>query len=176
MKHDSQTKPGSEFPDLHGILSGIEAKLDGKLRYYHSELHGLSHLREVALWAGRIAVESGVDVESAMVAGLLHDCGRMNDDGGNMHAIDSAELARPLIKQIYPHLDADRICQAIVAHADGTTTTDPLAGALWDADRLTLERLGETVREDLLSTPVAKRMLMKRAQTQKGRPCHVANR
>jgi putative nucleotidyltransferase with HDIG domain len=140
-------------------MNRIEAKLGSRLRYYDSDLHGLSHLREVAILAGRIAAESGVDVEAAMVAGFLHDCGRMNDGGGNVHAIDSAKLARPLLAQLFPHLDANKICEAIAAHADGMTTDDLLVGALWDADRLTLERLGRTVREDLLSTPAARRML-----------------
>jgi uncharacterized protein len=144
---------------LQGILSRIEARLGGKLRYYHSELHGLSHLREVAMLAGKIAAESGVDVEAAMVAGFLHDCGRVDDGGGNQHALDSAALAGPVLRELFPHLDARRICQAIAAHADGTTTDDLLAGALWDADRLTLERLGRTVREGLLSTPAARQML-----------------
>jgi putative nucleotidyltransferase with HDIG domain len=119
----------------------------------------LSHLREVAILAGRIAAESDVDVETAMVAGFLHDCGRMNDGGGNVHAIDSATLTRPLLTQLFPHLDTEKVCQAIAAHADGSTTDDLLVGALWDADRLTLERLGRTVREDLLSTPASKRIL-----------------
>ena len=149
---------------LQGILSRIEVRLSGKLRYYDSELHGLSHLREVALLAGRIAADSGVDVETAVVMGFLHDCGRMNDGGGNGHAIDSARLARPLLRQLFPHLDGDKVCQAIAAHADGGTTDDLLVGSLWDADRLTLERLGRTVREDLLSTPAAKRMLKERTR------------
>jgi putative nucleotidyltransferase with HDIG domain len=146
------------------MLNRVEAELSGKLRYHDSELHGLSHLREVALLAGRIAAESGVDVETAVVMGFLHDCGRMNDGGGNGHAIDSAQLARPLLRQWFQHIDADRVCKAIAAHADGGTTDDLLVGALWDADRLTLERLGRTVREDLLSTPAAKRMLKERTR------------
>ncbi|RPI63023.1 MAG: HD domain-containing protein [Planctomycetaceae bacterium] len=156
------TQSQSDTPDLQAMLSRIEAAFVGKLRYYDSGLHGLSHLREVALLAGEIAAESGADVESAMVAGFLHDCGRMNDNGGNLHAIDSAKLARPLLIELFPHIDTDKVCHAISTHADGLTTDDLLAGALWDADRLTLKRLGMIVREDLLSTPAAKQMLKKR--------------
>jgi putative nucleotidyltransferase with HDIG domain len=162
MTQPKHAAPRGSPPDFQGILSRIEAAFSGKLQYYDSELHGLSHLREVAMLAGRIAAESGVDVETAMVAGVLHDCGRMNDGGGNAHAIDSAKLACPLLAQLFPHLDAMKVCQAIAAHADGMTTDDLLVGALWDADRLTLERLGRTVREELLSTPAAKRMLKER--------------
>ena len=84
MTQPTQAAPESGHPDLQGILSRIEAKLRGRLRYYDSELHGLSHLREVALLAGKIAAESGVDVETAMVAGFLHDCGRISTAGGGI--------------------------------------------------------------------------------------------
>ena len=114
--------------------------------------------------AGQIAGDSGVDVESAMVMGLLHDCGRMDDGGGNAHALESARLARPLLRELFPNLDAELICMAIATHADGLTTDDPLVGSLWDADRLTLTRLGRSVREGLLSTAAARRILRGRQQ------------
>ena len=158
MTQPTQATPKKGPSDLQGILDRIEATLSGKLRYYDSELHGLSHLREVSLLAGQIAAEAGADVETAMVAGFLHDCGRMNDGGGNRHARDSAELAEPLLKECFPHLDAGRVLEAIRFHADGLPAEDPIAGAVWDADRLTLTRLGRAVREDLLSTESGKRM------------------
>jgi putative nucleotidyltransferase with HDIG domain len=158
MTQPTQATPRNSPSDFQGILERIEATLSGKLRYYDSELHGLSHLREVSLLAGQIATEAGADVETAMVGGFLHDCGRMNDGGGNQHATDSAELAEPVLKERFPHLDAKRVLEAIRRHADGLTTNDPIAGAVWDADRLTLTRLGRPVREDLLSTEAGKRM------------------
>lgn len=133
-----------------------------RLTYYDSWLHGLAHLREVALLAGLIATEMGTDVESAMVAGFLHDCGRQDDGGGNQHAIDSARLAADLLRDQFPHLDATHICDAIRRHADGQITADPLAGAVWDADRLTLERLGKQVCADKLSTSFGKQLAHKK--------------
>ena len=141
------------------MLQDIEVKCQGRLRYYGSDLHGLDHLREVALLAGHIAAEMGSDVEASMVAGFLHDCGRMNDGGGNQHAHDSAKLAEPILAECFLNLDAPAILEAIRLHADGLTTDDPIAGALWDADRLTLIRLGMKVRPELLSTSAARRML-----------------
>ncbi|HUT57746.1 MAG TPA: HD domain-containing protein [Phycisphaerae bacterium] len=145
----------NNFPDL---LQEIEAKCATRLRYYPSELHGLNHLKEVALLAGRIAAEMDEDVEAAMVAGFLHDCARTDDGVGTRHARDSAKLARPVLKECFPHLDAERICCAIERHADGKVTEDPLAGALWDADRLTLPRLGYEVCVELMSTEAGRRM------------------
>ena len=140
---------------LKDILDGIESTLEGNVRYYNSTLHGLPHLREVALLAGKIALESGTDIESVMVAGFLHDVARKNDYGGNQHALDSAKMARPLIMELYPHLDVEKICYAIECHADGLTTKDPIVGAVWDADRLTLKRLGRTINRKKISTKAA---------------------
>ena len=147
--------------NLQGILSEIEAKCDGRIAYYDSHLHGIGHLREVALLAGEIAAKMGQDVEAPMVAGFLHDCGRVDDAGSRQHATDSAAIAQPIMEKCFPHLDADKIRDAIARHADGEITEDPIAGALWDADRLTLTRLDRRVREEMLSTSVAKRMLRK---------------
>lgn len=113
MNPSDPAVPGHGEQGLRGALARIEVRLHGRLRYYDSELHGLAHLRDVALLAGRIAFESDLDVESAMIAGFLHDCGRMNDDGGNAHAFDSAMLARRLLRECFPDLDAERICRAI---------------------------------------------------------------
>lgn len=151
--------PTTDFPKM---LAKIESRVAGRIRYYDSALHGLGHLREVALLAGRIAAESDADVETAMVAGFLHDCARVDDGGGNWHAIASAELARPLLEQCFPRLDAEKICYAIAAHADGGTTTDPLVGALWDADRLTLIRLMRPVSLSLLSTAAGRSLAVER--------------
>ena len=125
-------------PDSAAILQEVESRLAGRLEYFDSYLHGLGHLREVAMLAGQIAAESGADAETAMVAGFLHDCARVNDGGGNPHALDSARIARTLVKELWPHLDADKICHAIAAHANGMISNDPIVGAVWDADRLTL--------------------------------------
>lgn len=143
---------------LRWRLESIESVCGDGFPCRESWLHGMAHLREVALLAGYIAAQSGVDVESAMVAGFLHDCGRVDDGGGNRHAHDSARLAQAIIQKHFPHLDADRLCDAIRCHADGKVTDDPIAGAVWDADRLTLERLGYGVREDMLSTPEGRRL------------------
>ena len=145
--------------EIERQLHDVEARLAGRLPALDSDLHGRRHLREVALLAGRIADELGENVEGALVGGLMHDCGRLNDGGGNQHALDSAALARPLLKEFFPHLDAERIIGAIARHADGEVTADPLAGALWDADRLTLVRLGHVVRPELLSTEPGRRLV-----------------
>ena len=137
----------------------IEHKLAGHIKISNRVLHGVDHWREVALLAGKIANDSGADVESAMVAGFLHDVGRTNEFYDPAHGRESARIAKPLIEQYYPHIDADKVCDAIARHADGMITDDPVEGSLWDADRLALRRIGLTIREDLLSTDAGKRIL-----------------
>ena len=122
------------------------------------DIHGLPHLRQVALVAGRFAAHLGEDVEAAMVMGFFHDCARIHDGGGTQHAHDSAQLARPIITADFPHFDVARLCDGIAHHADGTITDDFLIGCLWDADRLDLRRLGITPNPRLLSTPIARRV------------------
>lgn len=134
------------------------------------DIHGISHLRRVAVLSGRLALSVGEDVESVVVAGFLHDSARIDEGRGSRHAHDSAKLARILLGRFYPHLDADRICDAIDCHADGEVTTDMLAACLWDADRLELKRLGITVNPDLLSTRPAKRL----ARLRELNPCRFS--
>jgi len=144
--------------DLIERLAGIESRFGDRLPHCDSLLHGLDHVRQVALLAGQIAEELGEDVEAAMVAGLLHDGGRLNDAPDVRHGPASAEIARPLLEEFFPHLPIGRVCYAIARHADGLVTADALVGALWDADRLTLTRCGYEVRVEFLSTEPGRRM------------------
>lgn len=135
------------------MLDEIEAKLQGHVHYYKSPIHGISHLRAVSLLAGELAPPEFK--QDAMIAGFLHDIGRKNDFGGRQHAVDSAIIARPIITTLWPQCDINtinKICYAIEHHADGLTSPDPLIGAIWDADRITLARLGRKINTTLLST------------------------
>ena len=114
-------------------------------------VHGLEHLRRVALSAGVLAKQVGADVESCVVGGFLHDCARTGDESGTAHALHSAIQARVILDKHYPHLDAYTILFAIQFHADGKTTGDPITACIWDADRLDLQRLGRTIDKNLLS-------------------------
>ncbi len=144
--------------EIEAMVREVETRCGPFCSCEELDIHGMPHLRQVALTAGRLAVLVGCDVESAVVAGFLHDCARVHDGGGNRHAHDSAVLARRLLKTFYPHLDAPRLCEAIARHADGRTTDDPLAACLWDADRLDLCRLGIEADPRLLSTRAARRV------------------
>ena len=148
--------------ELERILASLMRRLDGQFRPLASVLHGRDHLEEVAILAGAIAAEMGEDAAPAMLAGLLHDAAREDDGPGNAHALASAELARRILPEQFPEMPAERIASAIAAHADGLVTDDPLAGALWDADRLTIGRAGFRLNVELFSTEPGRRMARQR--------------
>ena len=93
-------------------------KLLGRLRYRYSYGENvLKHSVEVAHLAGMLAGEIGTDVETAKIAGLLHDIGKAlshEADGG--HAEIGAEAVR---KYEVP----DVIYQAIKEHHDPQMST-----------------------------------------------------
>lgn len=154
--------------ELERILTRLRQRLDGQFCPLASVLHGLDHLQEVAMLAGAIAAEMGHDPAPAMLAGLLHDAARVDDGPGNAHALASAELARKILPEQFPEMPAEPIAAAIAAHADGLVTDDPLAGALWDADRLTIGRAGFRLNVELFSTEPGRRMARQRLQRADG--------
>ncbi len=140
------------LPSIRLMLDAAAERCIGYVQFMHSSIHGVNHWRAVALLAGVIAHCEGVCVESAVVSGYLHDCGRRDDGEDPNHPDSSADLADRVLRRWYGHLDRAQICAAIREHASGTISNDPQCGALWDADRLTLDRLGYDIDPGLLST------------------------
>jgi uncharacterized protein len=61
-------------------------------------------------------------------------------------------------------LDPDRLAlleHAIRNHTKGRTTTDPIIGTCWDADRLDLGRVGMRPHERYMSTKAGRRRVRK---------------
>ncbi len=110
--------------------------------------HGIDHAKKVAIEACALVMHEtlpqGIEVARrlgllAMLAGLLHDSCRLEDN----HAVHGAELSR-LIFQDYPLDDAEKdiIYQAIASHeafSSAPTFANPygqfVADALYDADK-----------------------------------------
>jgi HD superfamily phosphohydrolase YqeK len=138
-------------------IKEIETKCKEECDFSMGKIHGLNHFRQVAYIAGRIALTNMAPLEDSIIGGFLHDCAREDNHGGNEHAQESAKLARDIIINHWPDVDVERICDAIYYHADGLVTKDPIGGCIWDADRISLARLGISPKNELLSTPIAKR-------------------
>lgn len=127
------------------------------LQSVDSEVHGIKHLRTVAYLSARFAYSFNLEIKPIILAGYLHDCARNNDDSGNIHAHQSAHLAKDIIEHNWPNLYREKIYETIFFHADGLTTNDLFTGCIWDADRISLIRLGIVPRIDMLSTELVKR-------------------
>lgn len=130
---------------------------------YKDGVHGIDHIRRTVENAKIIAKETCPDkFDDAVIGAYLHDIGRIDDFGGNAHAVRGAKISERLLQEFWPNLDIKRILFAIEFHADKLTSEDPLIGTIWDADRLDLDRVGIKINPDLLSTKKAKEILQQR--------------
>lgn len=139
-----------------------EEVIDMCLKFYTMRIgiHGESHIRNVVKLAKRISRRECPQYTNDVIVGAaLHDVGRRDDFGGNEHAVRGSRIAKGVIKSYWPNLHADKIVEAIKYHTGGLTTSDPLIGSIWDADRLDLVRLGKRIDISLLSTKTAKKIL-----------------
>lgn len=122
--------------DVHGVHPAI-VNLLGSLKYRHTETqNALAHSSEVAMIAGLMAAEVGLDVKLARRAGLLHDIGKAIDhsvDGG--HAEIGAEFARK-------HGEKEQVVHAIRAHEDEGKPETILAHLVQAANNLSKARPG----------------------------------
>lgn len=126
----------------------------------HSPDHGPRHWRDVAriaigLWAE--GVEANLDV--LLLFALLHDTQRENEYKDPEHGQRAAQVALLLKMDGVFNLsqeDMDILLKALMEHDKGTVSDDPTIGACWDADRLTLWRVGKVPDDKYLSTSQAK--------------------
>lgn len=142
------------IPDPSGLWNRVIETSPGA----ESECHGLQHWLQVAS-AGLelLAAGCGAHAPTVFAFALLHDSQRRNEGRDPEHGARAAQVARDLAgDQLRLGADElDRLCDALTRHDRGEVTDDPTIGACWDADRLTLTRLGITPDPALLSTAVA---------------------
>lgn len=127
-----------------------------------SLLHGEDHWRGVAAAGVRI-IEQGCPADPAVVFAfsVLHDAERRTEGYDPDHGARAAALATSMAEDHVLLLDSDQLdvlCRALVDHDRGFTSNDPTIGACWDADRLTLRRLGIVPDPRLLSTQAAREL------------------
>lgn len=145
---------------------------------YDSSLHGVAHWTRVTRFGLLLADALSLSKQEKVVIALFgwtHDLARVDDDGGNLHAIEGAEYFKVIAKKIFPDLASDilDIVQlAIRHHSDGLNAEEALyeyelntrttwsrdallntLGCCWDADRLDLLRLNIMPNESKMSTP-----------------------
>ncbi|MDR0305555.1 MAG: ribonuclease Y [Chitinispirillales bacterium] len=132
--------------DVHGIKPKI-AELLGRLKYRTSYGQNvLQHSKEVAILAGLMATELGLDPKTAIRAGLLHDIGKSIDrETEGTHSELGAELASK-------NGENEIIINAIAAHHEDVAPISMYPILIQAADTISSTRPG--VRRETLTNYV----------------------
>ena len=133
---------------IHGLKPKI-VELLGRLKYRTSYGQNvLQHSKEVAILAGLMAAELGLDSKLAIRAGLLHDIGKSIDrETEGTHSAIGAELAQK-------NGENEIICNAIAAHHEDVAAISPYAVLVQAADTVSSTRPG--VRRETLTNYVTR--------------------
>jgi len=110
-----------------------------------SPVHGTGHALGVAAAGVRLLQDGcGADPAVLLAFAVLHDAARRHDGHDPDHGTRAADTARRLagIAHRLTAAQLDVLCAALVDHDRGFTSADATIGACWDADRLTLPRVG----------------------------------
>ena len=132
--------------DVHGLKPKI-VELLGRLKYRTSYGQNvLQHCKEVAILAGLMASELGLDPKTAIRAGLLHDIGKSIDrETEGTHSELGAELASK-------NGENEIITNAIAAHHEDVTPISMYPILIQAADTISSTRPG--VRRETLTNYV----------------------
>jgi len=125
-----------------------------------SAFHGEDHWRHVASIGLDLARRTHeCDAIVVVLFAVLHDARRIGDDDDPQHGVRGAALARSLDLGRFG-LTAPQVALVETAcrdHTGGTLSDDPTIGTCWDADRLTLWRVGIEPAVVYMSTAAGKK-------------------
>lgn len=123
----------------------------------NSSIHGIEHWSRVLYNGFYLSDYNGADKEVIAYFALFHDCQRYNDHTDAEHG----ERGAKFFESLYTKTDLkigqfDKVIQACAEHNLSTDSIDLDIGTCFDADRLDLKRVGITLKNNFLSTDIAK--------------------
>ena len=147
---------GEALPEPTDLL------LASHYRHHAHPLHGWPHALGVAAAGARI-LEAGCEADPAVLLAfaILHDSQRRHEGHNPEHGSRARAIAYELAGKSH-WLSRNQLLllgAALAEHDRGLTTDDPTIGACWDADRLTLPRVGICPNPALLSTAAARALV-----------------
>lgn len=174
----SPTAPMLRRSSIHKAIPDIWVFHEGVMQSStnaRSRWHGETHWRGVLAAAVRL-VERGSQADPAILLAfcLLHDSRRSSEGYDPKHGERAAQLADLMHDhEILTFTDEQRatLRAALVDHDRGKTSTDPTIGACWDADRLTLGRVGITINPAMLSTAQGRALAAEPGSVPAGEAC-----
>ena len=117
----------------------------GKLKYRTIQGQNLLvHAVECSQIAGLLAAEMGIDIKMARRAGLLHDIGRVLDNGEASHEKAGADY-------VASHGESPEVVNAILAHHDEQLMETPIAFLVGAADTISKGRAGARAGQEPLA-------------------------
>ncbi|WP_163308850.1 HD domain-containing protein [Dysgonomonas sp. 521] len=126
--------------------------------YYKEKngLDGLIHIKHVVHFGELISrKECPQNINEVILGCYLHDIGRGYEINDETHGDAGELIARRIMERDFGtyNLDIEKITYAVKYHDKGFVSNDPVIGAIWDADRLSLYRfLGKIILLEKLST------------------------
>lgn len=133
---------------------------------HDSRIHGELHWSAVAAAGYHLCkMTPEADPQTVLYFAMLHDSMRESDGPDPEHGARAAELAYKLQESGDLELDDEQLAtleEALVYHDKGQIHLDPSIGACWDADRLSLPRVGIKPDPDLMSTEAGKALALSR--------------
>jgi uncharacterized protein len=145
-------------------LSNLWALATHQFALGRQSIHGSDHWQRVERNGLQISEQSGADVLIVRLFAVLHDSQRRNESHDPQHGARAAAWARQLngTELHLPPENLEILCEAMIWHDKGRTSSHPTIGTCWDADRLDLPRVGIIPATRFMSTGYGKELAAQR--------------
>ena len=124
-------------------------------RIFISDLHGITHWKQVESNGMLLASETGADIVVVRLFSLFHDSKRADDGHDEEHGARGAEFAKECFEEHrfdITQKQFDKLYHACKFHTTEHCSGDATIDTCYDADRLDLGRVGIELDPDKMAT------------------------